>query len=385
MLLESLLGSWKIYAHALSPDGTYHLPFPDRILHPLLKETEWRDKAGMNSFVIKVRARSPLGRGTASLIPAQSAFPAVTAAYAQDWQERAEFGFADVYDRVVLFDRRAARAPVVTVGDETGAAPVPRSTPLLTGVAELETHPDFWLAVRDSLLQSIPPSSHLAPTRPVVTYVSRQKAKVRRLSGADHQRLVTALKALEDRYEVHIVDLPSLSRHDQVHLAARTDVRTGVVVPGPGHSIATHSFGSASTAKGLRTSSGFRHARPSSRSSRPRRGLGATRCVDGCVCPPKESCADRSAQLPAGIVAHAHYGIWNDTLVHDDDMASTPSSVEQAFEVTQVPVRPGPVRLARRSSISTPCYNASAQIVKLIATILEGRDPPTHLSALPDG
>jgi hypothetical protein len=205
MLLESLLGSWKIYAHAVAPDGTYNLPFPDRIVQPLLSEMDWRDRAGMNSFIIK------------------AAFPAITAAYMTDWNERADFGFADVYDRVVLFDRRAAQANSPRLLRD--AAPSRLGGPILAGVAAMDTHPDFWLAVKDSLLQSIPPSSFAPPTRRVITYVTRQTSKVRRLAGRDHEELVKALKGLEEHFEVHIVDLASLDRHDQIHLAARTDVR----------------------------------------------------------------------------------------------------------------------------------------------------------------
>ena len=95
---------------------------------------------------------------------------------------------------------------------------------VIGAVAKLETHPDFWQPVRNSLLSSLHPSSNPPASKPVITYVSRQSAGQRRLRQADHDDLVRGLKTLEDRYEVNVIVFEKLPRHEQIHIAARSNV-----------------------------------------------------------------------------------------------------------------------------------------------------------------
>lgn len=83
--MESMLTMWTTYATSVSPDGQTTLDFPDRMVLPVMNDPEWRDgNIGMNGFVLK------------------HAFPGMYYQYKRDWQEKADFGTVDVYDRVVL-------------------------------------------------------------------------------------------------------------------------------------------------------------------------------------------------------------------------------------------------------------------------------------------
>ena len=62
--LESLLGTWKVYAAAVNPKGNQAMALPRRFVHTLLDEDGWRDGPDMNSFIIKVR----LGKGWVALL-----------------------------------------------------------------------------------------------------------------------------------------------------------------------------------------------------------------------------------------------------------------------------------------------------------------------------
>ena len=83
--MESILTLWTTYAAGASPDGKAPLPFPERMVFTELNDPDWRDgSVKMNGFVLK------------------HAFPGMGVQYKRDWEEKAEFGTVDVYDRVVL-------------------------------------------------------------------------------------------------------------------------------------------------------------------------------------------------------------------------------------------------------------------------------------------
>lgn len=83
--MESILTLWTTYAAGASPDGKAPLPFPERMVFTELNDPDWRDgTVKMNGFVLK------------------HAFPGMGVQYKRDWEEKAEFGTVDVYDRVVL-------------------------------------------------------------------------------------------------------------------------------------------------------------------------------------------------------------------------------------------------------------------------------------------
>jgi hypothetical protein len=62
---------------------------------------------------------------------------------------------------------------------------------------------------------------------PVITYISRQEWGRRMLIPEHHERLVRELYKLRDErgYEVNIVRAETMSRVEQIQLAARTTVR----------------------------------------------------------------------------------------------------------------------------------------------------------------
>jgi len=64
----------------------------------------------------------------------------------------------------------------------------------------------------------------------VITYISRQEAKYRRLEQADHEALVKALEELCKRrqWELNAVFPEKLSREEQWRIAARTTILLGV-------------------------------------------------------------------------------------------------------------------------------------------------------------
>lgn len=49
--------------------------------------------------------------------------------------------------------------------------------------------------------------------------------------------------------------------------------------------------------------------------------------------------------MPARIVGHRYFAIWNDTIVHDESMVGTLASAESDLAVSDLPVSPAPVCL----------------------------------------
>lgn len=90
---EHLFGFWRTYT-SLDPfirdDGQTNLPPPRRFIFRHVKDTEWRDYAEMNQWVLR------------------GAFPAIDMEFEQDWEEKARMRVPFVYDRVVLGDRAAS-------------------------------------------------------------------------------------------------------------------------------------------------------------------------------------------------------------------------------------------------------------------------------------
>lgn len=83
--MESILTLWTTYASSVSPDGITELPLPERMHFVVMNDPDWRDgSVKMNGFVLK------------------HAFPGMAVQYKRDWEEKAEFGTVDVYDRVVM-------------------------------------------------------------------------------------------------------------------------------------------------------------------------------------------------------------------------------------------------------------------------------------------
>lgn len=210
-----LLELWRTYTAldpTVSPDGHTALPAPARLLFRNVANTEWRDNPKMDQWVM------------------HGAFPSAGMGFADDWADRAAMAVPFVFDRIVISDRSARY-----VGDWGGNLWW-ASTP----VSELHSGKDWWTPIRASLLtfSGLPaewitgplPSERADNSKLVITYVSRQASKRRKLRQEDHEGLVTELNALRDRYgyEVNIASMEKLSRAEQMRLAGRTTILMGV-------------------------------------------------------------------------------------------------------------------------------------------------------------
>ncbi|KAH7907338.1 hypothetical protein BJ138DRAFT_992229, partial [Hygrophoropsis aurantiaca] len=227
---ELFFGFWRTYSSLASlqssPSTQTQTPFSAlpslrRIIFAHADADHWRDYALMNQYVLR------------------AVFPSLTAEYSADWADRAALARPVLLDRVVFSDRAAAMngqnflrtgrsaSEAFALGGAGGGggewwAPVRDNVVRFAGLDTRSWLP-FGADVRDKSLLD-------APQKPVITYISRQDWGRRMLIPEDHEGLVRALRALEERYgwEVHVVSMDKLSRVEQIRLAARTTVMLGV-------------------------------------------------------------------------------------------------------------------------------------------------------------
>ena len=126
-------------------------------------------------------------------------------------------------DRVVLADRAAAMNGEMFLRTQRTAA----------SAFSLPGSVNWWTAIRNNVVGFSILDEHAGaaavqgvPTRPVITYISRQGWNRRMLIQEDHERLVEELYKLRERYgyEVNIVTPEKLTRSEQLKLAGRTTV-----------------------------------------------------------------------------------------------------------------------------------------------------------------
>ena len=176
---------------------------PERLWLSQLDEQGWRD-AGvlLNPYILR------------------SALPSMGMLYKEDWQNSAQFGDTLLLDRVILFDREAAR-------QQMGKT---MANGLLEQLALLEGPKDWWEPIRQSVVAgAIGGRGGMAPPGlPVVTYVSRQHAEKRRCKAEQHEELLRGLEQLanERLVEVNVVEWETMSRQNQIAIASRTTVST---------------------------------------------------------------------------------------------------------------------------------------------------------------
>ncbi|TDL21877.1 hypothetical protein BD410DRAFT_815241 [Rickenella mellea] len=212
---EALLGLWRVYSSLdphITADGTTSIPPPSRLLFTRVGCSEWRDYASMNEWVLR------------------GAFPSISMEFASDWADRAKMARPFVFDRVLIFDRSAARL----------GAPPGQPWRVATEAVALHGSPHWWSTVRNNVLEfsGLAPEWVLRPdpgsiaTRQelVITYISRQGWGRRMLREADHEELVRQLIHLQDLYgyEVNIVKMDKLTRAEQFLLSGRTTIMMGV-------------------------------------------------------------------------------------------------------------------------------------------------------------
>ncbi|KAJ7199384.1 hypothetical protein GGX14DRAFT_373172 [Mycena pura] len=214
---EVIFGAWRVYSH-ISPDAPdmwtippKHLPLPRRFILPFMDRGKL---AGTHGALM------------------QLAFPHATIERSDYWDDLKKIDTTVVFDRVMLVNRHAAtRSP---------SGGVPWSSSIIAGAMKVTSPPDFWAAVRSTLWRGIlyykyVPDMKLSPKDvdeyfPTCTYISRQEGFDRRLSAADHDGLIAALRELhaERVCDVRVVVLERMTLREQIHLAARTTVLLGV-------------------------------------------------------------------------------------------------------------------------------------------------------------
>ncbi|KAI0634976.1 hypothetical protein C8Q77DRAFT_1171784 [Trametes polyzona] len=209
---ELFFGFWRTYSSldpTIPPSGETSLPAPRRLMFSNLDAANWRDYASMNQWVLR------------------SAFPSISTEFMNDWKERAELGRPFVLDRVVLADRAAAMNGEMYLRTQRTAA----------NAFSLPGSVNWWTTIRNNVVGFSALDDHAGamsvagvPTRPVITYISRQGWNRRMLIQADHERLVQELYRLRDTYgyEVNVVEMDKLTRIEQFRLAARTTIMMGV-------------------------------------------------------------------------------------------------------------------------------------------------------------
>ncbi|KAI0746550.1 hypothetical protein C8Q80DRAFT_1175836 [Daedaleopsis nitida] len=210
---ELFFGFWRTYSSldpAIPPSGETSLPAPRRMIFPHIDAANWRDYAAMNQWVLR------------------SAFPSISMEFMNDWKERAALSRLFVLERVVLADRAAAMNGDMFLRTQRTAA----------NAFSLPGSVNWWTTVRNNVVGfSTLDDEHAGaaavqgvPTRPVITYISRQGWNRRMLVQEDHERLVEELYKLRDMYdyEVNVVEMDKLSRMEQFHLAGRTTIMMGV-------------------------------------------------------------------------------------------------------------------------------------------------------------
>ncbi|TFK70399.1 hypothetical protein BDN72DRAFT_766555 [Pluteus cervinus] len=205
---ELWFGFWRTYTSldsSITPEGNTTLPPARRLMFNHLDAAHWRDYASMNQWAVR------------------SNFPSIITEFVDDWRDRAELGKPFVFERVVVADRSAAMLSYNYARYQRTAS----------AAFALPGSVNWWMTLRNSVVQfaGLDPEVGGGTTAPpVITYISRQAWGRRMLIPEHHERLVQELYKLRDTYgyEVNIVQAESMSRVEQIRLAARTTIMMGV-------------------------------------------------------------------------------------------------------------------------------------------------------------
>ncbi|KAF9534533.1 hypothetical protein CPB83DRAFT_755760 [Crepidotus variabilis] len=205
---ELWFGFWRTYS-SLDPNiselGNTTLPPLRRMVFNHLDNYHWRDYANMNQWVLR------------------SSFPSISIEFIDEWRDRAEMGRPFVFERVVLVDRAASMFGYNYQRYQRSAGPA----------FALPGSMKWWQPIRNNVVEfaGVAPEVGSGTTsKPVITYISRQQWGRRMLIPEHHDKLVSELYKLQDEYgyEINIVNAESMSRLEQIALAARTTIMMGV-------------------------------------------------------------------------------------------------------------------------------------------------------------
>ena len=139
--------------------------------------------------------------------------------YKEDWENLSTFGDTLLLDRVIIYDREAARRTPENA----------KASKVLEDIARIKGSEDWWEPMRKSVVAAATGGrGGLRPPKlPVITYVSRQHADKRRFKAEQHEHLLKGLEqlAVQGHVEVNVVEWETMSRQNQIAIASQTTVR----------------------------------------------------------------------------------------------------------------------------------------------------------------
>ncbi|KAG8967071.1 hypothetical protein FRC05_002285 [Tulasnella sp. 425] len=218
---ETLFSLWRAYSSldlSITPYGETRLPQPRRFIVPNIPKSRWRDYANLNQYIL------------------HAAFPSTGLEFQADWADRAHTLRPYFFDRIVLGDRNAAKAQTHDNGNEAKEG----IDKAVFQADKLPKSPHWWMPLRNNVVTfaagedaygMVKRKKRQETSSPVITYVTRQQWGKRMLRDSDHTALVDKLHQLKRTnkdWEVNVVQLETLSKEEQIRLAARTTVLMGV-------------------------------------------------------------------------------------------------------------------------------------------------------------
>ncbi|KZV88453.1 hypothetical protein EXIGLDRAFT_696691 [Exidia glandulosa HHB12029] len=219
---ETFLGAWRFWTGTfdpnVTPSGLTKAPPINRMIFPFNGADEWKDFPRLNAFFLF------------------SAWPGLTVEEKDQWADRVFLtrtgDKAWVYERVLLHDRAATSRELVVYPKERKIAAVAYEATLAT------SSPFWWEPVRRSVLQFSGVDKEIIDLAlryeesdtPVITYISRQRGRRRKLRDADHDKLVLALEqlAVTRGWEFSVVDAQDMPPEKQLEIFARSTILLGV-------------------------------------------------------------------------------------------------------------------------------------------------------------
>lgn len=207
LVAELFIGAWRLLAHVHASengiDSARGMDYPARLI--IAHERKWRDHAGLSSWFL------------------QTVLPMTAIEESTIWSDRAKSGVTNRFERLVIVDRfSAGRKSIECRAWNKMAAELPN----------VSAPADWWSPIRDNLLRGTGSADLLGARekgiKPVVTYVSRQKAGHRALFNDDHDQVLASFEELHQEGDIEFVHalMENMNRAEQFRLAARTDVST---------------------------------------------------------------------------------------------------------------------------------------------------------------
>ncbi|KAF9071795.1 hypothetical protein BDP27DRAFT_1446016 [Rhodocollybia butyracea] len=298
---EIVLGFWRVYSMINEPGP---LPFPSRFMLPLVDEGQWRDQADINGLLLR------------------AIHPSVSVETSDQWNDFIRLDRTVIFKRVAIVNRGAAHRHPDSA----------RYNKMIAPAMGLDTPSTYWKPLQAKLTQNLlgkPSDSHItqetAKSKPVVTYISRQKTG-RRLVDKDHEALIRSLSELQDEgfCEVEIPVMENMSVKEQIELVSRSTIMLGVHGNGLTHQLWMPSSPWSTVIEIFAPGGYFFDYRFLSRS-----------------------------------VGHRHYAVWNDTFVTEREAPKAYTEAE-GMQGNEIPVYgPGVIDLIRQRLATHPTFRTT--------------------------